>query len=195
MSLSNWYDQWNIRRPVFDDIFAPDEYDPLQRRPRGFVAGRGCPTRGNPFVVRRRSDTNVLAPIRAGVDRPVRSRESVFAPREAVRRRIGRVSSAPRQEVVVHLDCEKALEKMKKVVVERVAEELKSPVDCPICFESVANPFIFECGHMICHSDLCELLARNDLKCPQCRGNLDTANVTNKEYFLKVHAPSPSSEL
>ena len=188
---TNWYDRWNVRPPVFDDRFAPDEYDPLQLSPRrGFVAGRGCPTRQN-AVIRRRSDTNVLAPMRAGVDRPVRSRQNPFSPREPVRRRIDRVYDAAGKLKVVRCDGKKNAEKLEQAVVQRVAQQLSAPVDCPICMECVENPLILECGHMFCRSDLSELLARKDLKCPHCRAVLDAANITDKESFLKVHRPLP----
>ena len=177
----------NVRAPVFESDLSIHEYDPSQRRPRGFVAGRGCLARENPFAPRRRSDTNVLAPMRAGVDRPGRSRESPFAPREPVRYKISHtVFTAWRRE--------QNAQRMKKAVVARVAEQLTSRVDCPICMESVANPLILECGHMICRSDLGELQARRELKCPHCRGNLDFRNVTDKESFLKVHPSSSGTE-
>ena len=191
MSFSDLMDfEWDRPR-VFDERFAPDEYDPLQRSPRrGYTAGRGCLTHGHPEPVRRRRGHDVQAPVRAGVDRP-RSPQNPFAPREPVQRD-NTVGNAGEGRVEVILEVEKAARRMKPAVVGRVTELVNSPIDCPICFEEVANPFILGCGHVVCEGCLKELLSRNDKKCPHCRGKLDTAKVTDRETFLEVHASSSS---
>lgn len=79
-------------------------------------------------------------------------------------------------------------------------------MECPICIDAVENPIIFfPCGHNTC----AECFARisdpalavrqgietgSSVKCPNCRGQIDTKKITNHASFKKVHCPDEAEE-
>ena len=92
----------------------------------------------------------------------------------------------------------------------KLAEELAPPVvariketggnfECPICMDGCTNPAIFlPCGHDTCRdcfvtlSDPTSQLAQGNengtqIRCPECRGNIDTKRITDFNSFKKVH--------
>ena len=89
-------------------------------------------------------------------------------------------------------------------VVARLAAE--TAFECPICFDGVENPTIFiPCGHNTCSecfariSDPTQALNRGDegnaeVKCPNCRGRVNAARVTDYISFKKAHMPHLLSE-
>lgn len=78
--------------------------------------------------------------------------------------------------------------------------------ECPVCFDADANPtIIIPCGHTVCGECVQKLVdptrgirdGRENAgaaKCPQCRGELKAANITDYKHFCKVHAPEKLSD-
>lgn len=79
-------------------------------------------------------------------------------------------------------------------------------LECPICIDAVDNPIIFfPCGHGTCAecfsriSDPSAAVQQGhdgtvEVKCPNCRGKIDTKKITDHNTFKKVHFPDPSDE-
>eukprot|EP01060_Flectonema_neradi_P030814 TRINITY_DN4549_c0_g1_i1.p1 TRINITY_DN4549_c0_g1~~TRINITY_DN4549_c0_g1_i1.p1 ORF type:complete len:186 (+),score=21.34 TRINITY_DN4549_c0_g1_i1:80-559(+) len=49
-----------------------------------------------------------------------------------------------------------------------------SKIECAICFEQYQQsgtrmPYLLQCGHTYCKSDLEEIASKGDLECPECR--------------------------
>ncbi|KAK5945312.1 hypothetical protein PMZ80_002516 [Knufia obscura] len=71
-------------------------------------------------------------------------------------------------------------------------------IECPICFDAVENPIIFNpCGHALCHDcfsrmvdDVREENADN-VKCPHCRARIDTKKITDFASFNDVYGDGP----
>ncbi|KAL1648179.1 hypothetical protein SLS61_007051 [Didymella pomorum] len=78
--------------------------------------------------------------------------------------------------------------------------------ECPVCFDADTNPtIIIPCGHTVCGECVQKLVdptrAIRDgrenagtAKCPQCRGELKAANITDYKHFCKVHVPEKLSD-
>lgn len=83
-------------------------------------------------------------------------------------------------------------------VVARI-KETGGNFECPICMDACTNPAIFiPCGHDTCRdcfvtlSDPANQLAQGNengtvVRCPHCRGNIDTKRITDFDSFKKVH--------
>ncbi|ODM22578.1 hypothetical protein SI65_00167 [Aspergillus cristatus] len=79
-------------------------------------------------------------------------------------------------------------------------------LECPICIDAVDNPIIFfPCGHSTCAecfsriSDPSQAVRHGvdgsiEVKCPNCRGKVDTKKITDHVTFNKVHFPDVSDE-
>lgn len=79
--------------------------------------------------------------------------------------------------------------------------KLADSFECPICFEADLNPtIIVPCGHTVCGECVQKLVdptrairdgeeTAGNAKCPQCRGELKAAMITDYKHFCKVHAP------
>ncbi|KKK25771.1 hypothetical protein ARAM_002027 [Aspergillus rambellii] len=95
-----------------------------------------------------------------------------------------------------------------KLFRENVIIRLKDNADleCPICMDAVDNPIIFfPCGHSTCAecfariSDPALALRQGvdgtpEVKCPNCRGIVDTKKITDHVTFRKVHYPDSSAD-
>lgn len=85
-------------------------------------------------------------------------------------------------------------------VVARI-KETGGNFECPICMDACTNPAIFlPCGHDTCRdcfvtlSDPAKQIAQGNensaiVRCPECRGNIDTKRITDFDSFKKVHMP------
>ena len=92
-------------------------------------------------------------------------------------------------ELFRRLDLDPAKSEFDDSALERLAAASK-PFQCPICFETVANPVIIvPCGHILCQPCLDQMrrIARSDrkrMRCHFCRGDLiistDWQSVRNK---------------
>lgn len=96
-----------------------------------------------------------------------------------------------------------------KVFPSEVVVRLKNnqELECPICIDAVDNPIIFfPCGHSTCAecfsriSDPSQAMRHGvdgsiEVKCPNCRGKVDTKKITDHATFNKVHFPDPSDEI
>ncbi|KAM0720425.1 hypothetical protein Q7P37_004561 [Cladosporium fusiforme] len=83
-------------------------------------------------------------------------------------------------------------------VVARI-KETDGNFECPICMDACTNPAIFlPCGHDTCRdcfvtlSDPANHIAQGNengavVRCPECRGNIDTKRITDFDSFKKVH--------
>ena len=79
-------------------------------------------------------------------------------------------------------------------------------LECPICIDAVDNPIsFFPCGHGTCAecfsriSDPSAAVQQGhdgtvEVKCPNCRGKIDTKKITDRNTFKKVHFSDPSDE-
>lgn len=95
-------------------------------------------------------------------------------------------------------DMVKLAEELEPPVVARI-KETRGNFECPICMDGCTNPAIFlPCGHDTCRdcfvtlSDPATNLAQgneggNIIRCPECRGNIDTKRITDFTSFKKVH--------
>lgn len=95
-------------------------------------------------------------------------------------------------------DMVKLAEELEPPVVARI-KETKGNFECPICMDGCTNPAIFlPCGHDTCRdcfvtlSDPSTNLAQGNeggsiIRCPECRGNIDTKRITDFTSFKKVH--------
>ncbi|KAH6643114.1 SNF2 family N-terminal domain-containing protein [Boeremia exigua] len=91
---------------------------------------------------------------------------------------------------------------------EDVVNRLKTTDDfeCPVCFDVDLNPtIIVPCGHTVCGECVQKLVDPTRgirdghehvgaAKCPQCRGELKAAMITDYKHFCKVHAPEKLEE-
>jgi SNF2 family DNA or RNA helicase len=95
-------------------------------------------------------------------------------------------------------DMVKLAEELAPPVVARI-KETNGNFECPICMDGCTNPAIFlPCGHDTCRdcfvtlSDPTSQLAQGNengtqIRCPECRGNIDTKRITDFNSFKKVH--------
>jgi SNF2 family DNA or RNA helicase len=95
-------------------------------------------------------------------------------------------------------DMVKLAEQLEPQVVARIKES-QGNFECPICMDGCTNPAIFlPCGHDTCRdcfvtlSDPANLIAQGNenggsIRCPECRGNIDTKRITDFQSFRKVH--------
>jgi SNF2 family DNA or RNA helicase len=95
-------------------------------------------------------------------------------------------------------DMVKLAEELAPPVVARI-KETNGNFECPICMDGCTNPAIFlPCGHDTCRdcfvtlSDPTTQLAQGNengtqIRCPECRGNIDTKRITDFNSFKKVH--------
>ena len=87
-------------------------------------------------------------------------------------------------------------------IIEQGAPNNQEALECPVCMDMTENATIFiPCGHNTCSecftriSDPSQAIAdgyeggRGDIKCPNCRGKVDTSKVTSHNAFKKVHMP------
>jgi SNF2 family DNA or RNA helicase len=84
------------------------------------------------------------------------------------------------------------------VVVRLMAAE---NFECPVCFDANLNPTIITpCGHTVCGECVQKLLdptrgirdgreVAGAARCPQCRGELKAAMITDYKHFCRVYAP------
>ena len=73
--------------------------------------------------------------------------------------------------------------------------------ECPVCFDADLNPTIITpCGHTVCGECVQKLVdptrgirdgreVAGAARCPQCRGELKVATITDYKHFCKVYAP------
>jgi SNF2 family DNA or RNA helicase len=95
-------------------------------------------------------------------------------------------------------DMIKLAEELEPQVVARI-KETNGNFECPICMDGCTNPAIFlPCGHDTCRdcfvtlSDPANHLAQGNengatVRCPECRGNIDTKRITDFNSFKMVH--------
>lgn len=94
-------------------------------------------------------------------------------------------------------DMIKLAEQLEPRVVARIKES-EGAFECPICMDACTNPAIFlPCGHDTCRdcfATLCDpanqIAQGNEngvVRCPECRGNIDTKRITDFDSFKKVH--------
>lgn len=95
-------------------------------------------------------------------------------------------------------DMVKLAEELAPQVVARI-KETNGNFECPICMDGCTNPAIFlPCGHDTCRdcfvtlSDPANHIAQGNensaaIRCPECRGNIDTKRITDFNSFKKVH--------
>jgi SNF2 family DNA or RNA helicase len=95
-------------------------------------------------------------------------------------------------------DMIKLAEQLEPKVVDRIKAS-KGNFECPICMDGCTNPAIFiPCGHDTCRdcfvtlSDPANHLAQGNengatIRCPECRGDIDTKRITDFSSFKKVH--------
>ena len=95
-------------------------------------------------------------------------------------------------------DMVKLAEELEPQVVARI-KETNGNFECPICMDGCTNPAIFlPCGHDTCRdcfvtlSDPTTQIAQGhdngaSIRCPKCRGNIDTKRITDFNSFKKVH--------
>lgn len=89
-------------------------------------------------------------------------------------------------------------------VVLRLKENESS--ECPVCIDAVENAIIFfPCGHSTCAecftriSDPAQALAQGndggayEIKCPNCRGKVDTKKITDSVSFKSVYCPDQNA--
>jgi len=88
-------------------------------------------------------------------------------------------------------------------IQEQTGTEELSGLECPICMDTAENALIIiPCGHSTCSECFARITdpsqaiangdtdgARNDIKCPNCRGKIDLKKVINHEAFKKAHMP------
>jgi SNF2 family DNA or RNA helicase len=85
-----------------------------------------------------------------------------------------------------------------EVVIRLMAAE---NFECPVCFDADLNPTIITpCGHTVCGECVQKLVdptrgirdgreVAGAARCPQCRGELKVAMITDYKHFCRVHAP------
>jgi SNF2 family DNA or RNA helicase len=95
-------------------------------------------------------------------------------------------------------DMVKLAEQLEPQVVARIKES-QGNFECPICMDGCTNPAIFlPCGHDTCRdcfvtlSDPANHIAQGNengasIRCPECRGDIDTKRITDFQSFRKVH--------
>ena len=95
-------------------------------------------------------------------------------------------------------DMVKLAEQLEPQVVARIKES-QGNFECPICMDGCTNPAIFlPCGHDTCRdcfvtlSDPANHIAQGNengasIRCPECRGDIDTKRITDYQSFRKVH--------
>jgi len=95
-------------------------------------------------------------------------------------------------------DMVKLAEQLEPQVVARIKES-QGNFECPICMDGCTNPAIFlPCGHDTCRdcfvtlSDPAHNIAQGNengasIRCPECRGDIDTKRITDFQSFRKVH--------
>jgi SNF2 family DNA or RNA helicase len=95
-------------------------------------------------------------------------------------------------------DMVKLAEELEPQVVARI-KETNGNFECPICMDGCTNPAIFlPCGHDTCRdcfvtlSDPTSQIAQGNedgtsIRCPECRGNINTKRITDFNSFKKVH--------
>jgi SNF2 family DNA or RNA helicase len=86
-------------------------------------------------------------------------------------------------------------------VVNRIKEA--GAIECPICMDLAENATIFTpCGHSTCSECFTRIQEPThdgeggeggNIKCPNCRGKVDTKKVTDYNSFKKVHMEDPSA--
>ncbi|KAI4165917.1 MAG: hypothetical protein LQ342_000348 [Letrouitia transgressa] len=87
-------------------------------------------------------------------------------------------------------------------IIEQGAPNNQTALECPVCMDMTENATIFiPCGHNTCSecftriSDPSQAIAngyeggREHIKCPNCRGRIETSRVTTHSAFKKVHLP------
>jgi len=88
-------------------------------------------------------------------------------------------------------------------IQEQTGTEELSGLECPICMDTAENALIIiPCGHSTCSECFARITdpsqaiangdtdgARNDIKCPNCRGKINLKKVINHEAFKKAHMP------
>lgn len=88
-------------------------------------------------------------------------------------------------------------------IQEQTGTEELSGLECPICMDTAENALIIiPCGHSTCSECFARITdpsqaiangdtdgARNDIKCPNCRGRIDLKKVINHEAFKRAHMP------
>jgi SNF2 family DNA or RNA helicase len=93
---------------------------------------------------------------------------------------------------------------LSEQVVQRI-KETEGNFECPVCYDAVPNPAIFiPCGHDTCSECFARIAdpsngiqngdERNQVRCPNCRGNIDPKRVTDFYSFRKVHMPETIPE-
>ena len=95
-------------------------------------------------------------------------------------------------------DMIKLAEQLEPQVVARIKES-QGNFECPICMDGCTNPAIFlPCGHDTCRdcfvtlTDPANAIAQGNengtsIRCPECRGDIDTKRITDFQSFRKVH--------
>ena len=95
--------------------------------------------------------------------------------------------------------------KLDPGVVERI-KATGGNFECPVCYDACPNPAIFvPCGHDTCQecfAKIADNAARNgdggggagNAKCPNCRGEINSKQITDFESFKKVHMPDQLTE-
>lgn len=107
--------------------------------------------------------------------------------------------SQPATESIAEDDLLSRAQALANDVVNRL--KAAESFECPICFDADLNPtIIIPCGHTVCGECVQKLVdptraikdgheKAGEAKCPQCRGELKAAMITDYKHFCKVHAP------
>jgi SNF2 family DNA or RNA helicase len=95
-----------------------------------------------------------------------------------------------------------------KLLTEDVVKRLMdaSGFECPICFETDANPtIVIPCGHTTCGECFQKLIdpsravrdgdENSGVRCPNCRGTLSADKITDYQHFCKVFCPNKLQRL
>jgi SNF2 family DNA or RNA helicase len=112
--------------------------------------------------------------------------------------------SQPATEHIAEDDLLSRAQDLHPDVIHRL--KMAQDFECPVCFDADTNPtIIIPCGHTVCGECVQKLVDptrgirdgrenAGTAKCPQCRGELKAANITDYKHFCKVHAPEKLSE-
>ena len=59
-------------------------------------------------------------------------------------------------------------------------------MECPICFNNFNDDVRLLCNHKLCTNCFNEIIKKNMLKCPLCRGNIEYYYIDNEKIRLKI---------